>query len=189
MVDLLVKMFEMLLEGNKEKRQSRIFHFKSFVFLCLILVLFTSRFWDIQGCVRNLVSEQIQSLILDIVRIGAHLFTSLVIISFVIFVISAIIYEIQDKKSNNIERIDYFHRLRIGSSFRFSSGLENVLIFLMIGYVFDNNFVNEYTSIYSRYLWICIFIACGIEFVSSSTVGILNRFFVFWTPSDIKDKE
>lgn len=60
-----------------------------------------------------------QSLILDIVRIGVHLFTSLVIIAFVIFIISAIIYEILDKKSNNIERIDYFHRLRIGSSFRF----------------------------------------------------------------------
>ena len=130
-----------------------------------------------------------QSLILDIVRIGVHLFTSLVIIAFVIFVISAIIYEILDKKSNNIERIDYFHRLRIGSSFRFSSSLENVIIFLMTGYVFDNNFVSEYNSIYSQYLWIWIFIACGIEFVSSSLIGILNRFFVFWTSSDIKDKE
>ena len=117
------------------------------------------------------------------------MFTSLVIIAFVIFIISAIIYEILDKKSNNIERIDYFHRLRIGSSFRFSSSLENVLIFLMTGYVFDNNFVSEYISIYSQYLWICIFIACGIEFVSSSLIGILNRFFVFWTSSDIKDKE
>lgn len=189
MGELLAKMFELLLEGNKEKRQSRLFHFKYFVFLCLILILFTSRVWDIQGCIRSLVSEQMKSLILDIVRIGVHLFTSLVIIAFAIFVISAIVYEILDKKSNNIERIDYFHRLRNGSSFRFSSSLENVLILLVTGYVFDNNFVSEYTSIYSQYLWICIFIACGIEFVFSSTVGILNRFFVFWTPSDIKDKE
>lgn len=59
----------------------------------------------------------------------------------------------------------------------------------MTGYVFDNNFVSEYNSIYSKYLWICIFIACGIEFVSSSLIGILNRFFVFWTSSNIKDKE
>ena len=189
MGSFFVKMFEMLLEGNKEKRQSTLFHLKSFVFLCLILVLFTSRVWNIQGCIRSLVSKQMQSLILDIVRIGVHLFTSLVIIAFVIFIISAIIYEILDKKSNNIERIDYFHRLRIGSSFRFSSSLENVLIFLMTGYVFDNNFVSEYISIYSQYLWICIFIACGIEFVSSSLIVILNRFFVFWTSSDIKDKE
>ena len=186
MGSFFVKMFEMLLEGNKEKRQSTLFYLKSFVFLCLILVLFTSRVWDIQGCIRSLVSRQMQSLILDILRIGVHLFTSLVIIA---FVISAIIYEILDKKSNNIERIEYFHRLRIGSSCRFSSSLENVLIFLMTGYVFDNNFVSEYTSIYSRYLWICIFIACGIEFVSLSLIGILNRFFVFWTSLDIKDKE
>lgn len=88
---------KMLLEGNKEKRQSTLFYLKSFVFLCLILVLFTSRVWNIQGCIRSLVSKQMQSLILDIVRIGGHLFTSLVIIAFVIFVISAIIYEILDK--------------------------------------------------------------------------------------------
>ena len=43
MGSFFVKMFEMLLEGNKEKRQSTLFHLKSFVFLCLILVLFTSR--------------------------------------------------------------------------------------------------------------------------------------------------
>ena len=64
-----------------------------------------------------------------------------------------------------------------------------MLIFLMTGYVFDNNFESEYTSIYSRYLWICISNACGIEFVSSRLIGILNRFFVFWTSLDIKDKE
>ena len=58
----------------------------------MIIVLFTSRVWDIQGCIRSLVSKQMQSLILDIVRIGVHLFTSLVIIAFVIFVISVIIY-------------------------------------------------------------------------------------------------
>lgn len=88
---------KMLLEENKEKRQSTLFYLKFFVFLCLILVLFTSRVWDIQGCIRSLVSKQMQSLILDIVRIEVHLFTSLVIIAFVIFVISAIIYEILDK--------------------------------------------------------------------------------------------
>ena len=48
MGSFFVKMFEMLLEGNKEKRQSTLFHLKSFVFLCLILVLFTSRVWNIQ---------------------------------------------------------------------------------------------------------------------------------------------
>ena len=58
MGELIEKMFELLLEGNKEKRQSMLFRFKSFGFLCLILVLFTSRFWDIQGCIRSLVSEQ-----------------------------------------------------------------------------------------------------------------------------------
>lgn len=189
MGEFLIKIFELLLGENKEKRQYRLFHLKSVTFLWLILILFTSRVWNVQKCIKGLISEKIQSIILDIARIGAHLFTSLVIIAFVIFVIAAIIYEIMYKVSNNNERIDYFHRLRIGASFRFSSSLENVLIFLMMGYVFDNNFVNEYTAIYSQYLWICIFIACGGEFVFSSSIGVLNRFFVFWSPLDKKDKD
>ena len=137
MGEFLIKIFELLLGENKEKRQYRLFHLKSVTFL------FTSRVWNVQKCIKGLISEKIQSLIVDIARIGAHLVTSLVIIAFVRFVIAAIIDEIMYKVSNNNERIDYFHRLRIGASFRFSSSLENVLIFLMMGYVFDNNFVNE----------------------------------------------
>lgn len=77
-----------------------------------------------QKCIKGLISEKIQSIILDLARIGAHLFTSLVIIAFVIFVIAAIIYEIMYKVSNNNERIDYFHRLRIGHHSVFQAALK-----------------------------------------------------------------
>lgn len=58
-----------------------------------------------------------------------------------------------------------------------------------MGYIFDRNFVSHYTSVYSKYLWICIFIACIFEFFFSSSIGIINRFFVFWSPTDVRDKE
>lgn len=104
MGEFLIKIFELLLGENKEKRQYRLFHLKSVTFLWLILILFTSRVWNVQKCIKGLISEKIQSIILDLARIGAHLFTSLVIIAFVIFVIAAIIYEIMYKVSNNNER-------------------------------------------------------------------------------------
>lgn len=189
MGEFMVKIVEMLWGESEEKRQTKLFQFKSFAFLALLLVLFSNMFWDMKKSIRSMLNEKMQIFVLNITRIGVHLFTSLVIIAFIIFVISAIVFEILDKVSNNIEKIDYFHRLRIGSSFRFSNSLENVLILLMVGYIFDNSFINEYTAIYSEYLWICIFIACGLQFLFSSSIGVLNSFFVFWIPSDIRDKK
>lgn len=189
MGEILAKFMELWFGENKEKRNLGIFQFKSFVFLILILVLFSNNFIDMNSKISSLLGENIQIWILSVSNIAIHIFTSLVILSFSIFIVSAIIFEIMNKKSKNIDRIDYFHRLRIGASFRFSNSLEDVLIFLIIGSIFDCDFVTNYTCVYSKYLWIGIFIACGLEFLFSITVGILNRFFVFWSPMDEEDEK
>ena len=176
-------------DRSKEQRNNAIFQFKSFVFLSLILILFSNIFWDITGCISSIISKEVQEWILDISKLASHLFTGMVIISVALLVVSAIIYKILYKKSKNSDRINYFHRLRIGCSFRLLNSLEDVLIFLIMGYIFDRNFVSHYTSVYSKYLWICIFIACIFEFFFSSSIGIINRFFVFWSPTDVRDKE
>lgn len=186
MGEFLVKIMEICFSENKEKRNRGIFQFKSFVFLILILVLISDNFIDMKGEISSLIGEKIQTWILNISNIAVHIFTSLVIVSFIVIIISETIYKIMDKK---LTRIDYFRRLRIGAFFRFSNSLEDVLIFLITGSVFDCNFVTNYIRVYSRYLWIGIFIACGLQFVFSSSVGILNRFFVLWSSMDEKNVE
>lgn len=189
MGETVVKIIEVLLGGNKLKTNRGIFQFKSFVFFCMILAFFSNVFWNMKGCVRNVISKEVQIWILDISKIASHIFTSLVILSFVLLIISAIAYKIMDKISKNNDRIDYWHRLEIGSFVRFSNSLEDVIIFLMIGCFFDKNFLDNYISVYSKVFCVGLFVACSIEFVSSSFIGIINRFFVFCIPDDIKHKE
>lgn len=120
---------------------------------------------------------------------AVHLFTSLAILAFVVFAISAIIYEILDVICKDNDKVCYYLRLRIGSFHRFSDSLENITMFLIAGYIFDSSFINTYMSAYPKDLGNIILIACTIRFFSTSMISILNSFFVLWPSANRKDKE
>lgn len=70
--------------------------------------------------------------VLDMVNIGIHFFTSLSILSLVVFRVSLIICEIQKRWGDDRERLDYFYRLRNGFAFRLLYSAEDVWLLLML---------------------------------------------------------
>ena len=76
--------------------------------------------------------------------------------------------------------------MRIGAEFRLSNSVEDILLFLMIAYIFDKNVLQNYISIYSSCVYIILGLICLFEFFTSSVKGIINRFFMI-IPYDEKE--
>ena len=178
MLSLLESLLNFFTEKTERERDARIFYVKSLMFLLVIVVFISDRFfWKMSQNINSMLGEKISGYILNIVKLGAHFFTCLSIISFFVILIAAFLYLLVSKLSKNLEYQSYFQRLRIGSEFRFTYSLEDVILCLAIGYIFDKNFVRDYMDVYTNFIWICIFASCALEFLFSSVKGIIYRFF------------
>ena len=178
MATIVGKILEWLFGKSQRERDGVIFYFKSLLFLCLIVILVSDKFWNMSTSIISLLSANVLRYVFEISCIGIHFFTSLAIVSFVVVIVASIICLV----TGNVERFEkydnYFNRLRIGAEFRLTYSVEDVLLFLMIAYIFDNNIVKNYITIYSNYIIGVLGIICMLQFLTSSVVGILNRFFM-----------
>lgn len=172
------KILDWLLGKSQKERDGAIFYFKSLIFLVLIVILVSDRFWNMSSSIINLLNTKVVHYVFEISCIGIHFFTSLAIISFTVVIVAAIIGVI----TRNVERFekyeDYFNRMRIGAEIRLTYSAEDILLFLMISYIFDKNILQNYISIYSNYIMGLLGIICVFQFMTSSVVGIINRFFM-----------
>lgn len=175
---VIEKILEWTLKKNQREREGAIFYLKSLLFLVLIVILLSDKFWDTSGSIKNLLSEKVTRYVFEISNIGIHFFTSLAIISFVVLIISAIICEITKNATCFHKYNNYFVQMRLGSEFRLMYSIEDVLLFLIIAYIFDKNVFQNYISTYSKFVLVVLGILCAFQFFTSSVVGIISRFFM-----------
>ena len=173
---IIGKLLDWLFGKSPRERDGAIFYFKSLMFLILIVIFVSNKFWNMSDSIKNLLNENAITYIVEISNIGVHFFTSLAIISLGVVIVAAIIRVIAGKYFDKYE--NYFNRMRIGAEFRLSNSAEDILLFLMIAYIFDKNVLQNYISIYSNCMFIILGLICVFEFFTSSVKGIINRFFM-----------
>ena len=174
MEKILECLLDFLFNKNKE---GIIFGVKSFAFLILIIFFVGDKLWDLSSNLNELLSEDVVNNIMKISNIGIYFFSSFTIVSFVVVLASAIIYGISDKIIGKHSK--YFHRMRLGTEIRLGSYAEDILLFLLIGYIFDKSIFTKYImSFYNHELtFVIIMLIVIYEFFTSTVWGILNRFF------------
>lgn len=172
------KVLEWAFGKNKRERDGAIFYLKSLLFLILIVILVSDRFWDMSSSIKKMLNIDVVYYILYISNIGIHFFTSLAIISFVVSIMSAIICEVAKRITCFKKYEDHFGRMRIGAEFRLLHSVEDVLLFLIIAYIFDKNVLQNFIFIYPKFILIVLGILCVFQFLTSRLVGILNLFFM-----------
>lgn len=173
---IIGKLLDWLFGKSPRERDGAIFYFKSLMFLILIVIFVSNKFWNMSDSIKNLLNENAITYIVEISNIGVHFFTSLAIISLGVVIVAAIIRVIAGKYFDKYE--NYFNRMRIGAEFRLSNSSEDILLFLMIAYIFDKNVLQNYISIYSNCMFIILGLICVFKFFTSSVKGIINRFFM-----------
>ena len=172
------KLLDWLLVRSQKEREGAIFYFKSLLFLVLIVILVSDKFWNMSSSIINLLNANVVRYVFEISCIGIHFFTSLAIISSVVVLGTAIICLITRKIERFEKYEDYFVRMRIGAEFRLTYSVEDILLFLLIAYIFDKNILKNYIDIYANFIVLVLVIICAFQFLTSSVVGILNRFFM-----------
>lgn len=172
------KILDWLLGRSQKERDGAIFYFKSLLFLIFIVILVSDKFWNMSSSIMNLLNANVVRYIFEISCIGIHFFTSLAIISSVVLFVAAIICLIIKKVERFEKYEDYFVRMRIGAEFRLKYSVEDILLFLLIAYIFDKSILKNYIDIYADFIVWVLGIICVFQFLTSSVVGILNRFFM-----------
>lgn len=104
-----------------------------------------------------------------------HFFTSLEIVSLAVFFIAILLGFLPEKILRDKEIV--LMRIRLGAEIRMLNSSENVLLFLMIASMFEENVLQNYIAIYSNGAYILLIISV-YEFLTSSMMGIINRFFL-----------
>lgn len=183
---IIGKLLDWLFGKSQRERDGAIFYFKSLMFLILIVIFVSNKFWDMSDSIKNLLGTNVGLYVLEISNIGIHFFTSLAIISFVIEIISGIMCSLARKVSCFAKYKNYFNQMRIGAENRLLYSIEDVLLLLMTVYIFDTNVIQNYTSVYSNYIALGLGIICAIQFFTSRVVDIINRFFMLNCPFDEK---
>lgn len=188
MATIIGKIVDWIFGKNQRQRENSLFYLKSLLFLTLIVISISDKFWQMSSSIKKLLGVNVGFYILEISNIGIHFFTSLAIISFVIVIISAIICEITRRVICFEKYENYFNRMRIGAEFRLSYSVEDVLLLLMTAYIFDTNVIQNYISVYSDYIVIGLGVICAFQFFTSSVAGIFNRFLMLNLPYDEKEQ-
>lgn len=181
MMALFSQLFGWVLNKSEEEKEQRTFYLKSFLFLVLIVIIASNRYWDMTGNIQLLLGTVAIEYVITITRIGIHFFTTLSILAFVVLIVSAIIYEVIKKISIDSRWCGYFNRLRIGAELRLSSSVEDVLLLFLVAWVFNKNIIVDYANTYSEVFFMIMVVSCILQFVFSTVAGILNRFFVVWS--------
>lgn len=176
MKTVIGKILELLLENNKKRRDGIIFYLKSLMFLILIVCFFSNKMWDMNKNIKDVLSVNDISCIIKAFQIGIHFFTSLAIIAFTLFIISTIVCIISEDFLKIY--LSYINRIRIGAGNRLIYSIEDVLLLLMVTYIFDENVLQNYIVTYPNTVLAMLLILFICVFFTSTIKGIINCFFL-----------
>lgn len=184
MTNLISHLIDGVLNKNEREREEKIFYLKSSIFLILIVIFFSNKNWSMVDAIEILLGKKIIYYILIITKVGLHFYTTLAKLAFVIMFSTSIIYICMSKISQNRKLINYMNRIRLGAEFRFRWSIEDIVLCLMIAYLFDSVIISEYVNTYSEIVVGFVFVAGFFVFTFTSLRGVLNRFFVLWGITD-----
>lgn len=189
MIEFLTKISEIIVnddEANKTKRT--IYWIKSLFFLILIVTFVTNIYWDVKGCINNLLSDYLQIKILNFAKLANHFFVTLTLISLVVLIIFTVRLTLPKYKKLSISKQKNILEIGRGSLIRCSNSFENVMISSLICYFLDDNFCTVFASNHPNSIN-CLLIALFItQFRISIYRGIKNRFFISNPEVDIIEK-
>ena len=143
MISILEKFFGIIFEKSEVEKEKNISYFKSLIFLALIVIWAAKKFMGfniVENLMQLIPNEEIVNYILIIMQICVQFFTTLAVMAFFIMVISGIIFEIMKKYFINNKKITLFMRMKNGSESRLINSIENVMIALGVGILFDKHF-------------------------------------------------
>ena len=192
MMSLLTKIWGMIFEKTEVEKKKNISYFKSLIFLTLIIIWWAKKFMGfniVENLMHLLPNEEIVNYMLIIMKIGVQFFTTLAVMAFFVMVIFGIIYEIMKKHFIFNEKISLFMRMKNGSESRLIDSIENVMICLWIGLLFDAHFLNIYQNMSIDYFESIFLILCVGVTIIEIIKGILHNFFVFRLDLDMIDEK
>ena len=182
---------KILLDTNEKEMQKKVFYLKSLVCLILIIIIISNFIWDMTDSIKVLLSEQVLTFAVNIIEIGLHFFTIFGVIALLILCMAAIanwIVEKLAKKTKRFEEINntnYFYEMHIGATLHFERCVENVLLLLMLAFVFDYSLIEQYKNIYCDMFWWEFYVIFFVFFAFLFIKRIFNRMFVFWWRDDV----
>lgn len=181
-LDILKKFVDIYLNEDGGKINKILNDCKSLIFLVITLFLidsFLSADTDSLNLIfdnKNFVNKSI-----EIFSFGSHLFFSLCFLSFLVFIICFAMFFLTNKFKKNKFKSQNISSYIFGASLRLVSGLEYLLIFLFIGYLFDreflSNFINSYHRLPPHWFKFCLHGIFLILFLFSIFKRILSFFF------------
>lgn len=179
------------LNKDEHELQLKIAYIKSLFYMMLIILSVCNFFWsNTFSMVKVILGDTILRYISLFLSVGLRFFTVLSAIAFILFVISALLYEIPYKymKSNTSS---YFRILIHGSFSRLKDSLENITIFLIAAYIFSYDVFIQYKSIYSESFWLLLLLVMSCIFIMFSMPEMINRFFTLrsWINSLNKEEK
>ncbi|MFL8710941.1 bZIP transcription factor [Clostridioides sp. GD02377] len=138
--------------------------------------------------VKVILGDTILRYISLFLSVGLRFFTVLSAIAFILFVISALLYEIPYNYMKP-GTYSYFRILIHGSFSRLKDSLESITIFLIAAYIFSYDVFIQYKSIYSESLWQMFLLVMSAVFIMFSMPEMTNRFFTLRSWINSLDKE
>lgn len=175
MEKIIWEILEWLFGKKQKEREGAIYYFKSLLFLFLIVCYLSNRMWNMNDNIERVLSLNTITYITTVSKICMHFFTSLEIVSLAVFFIAILLGFLPEKILRDKEIV--LMRIRLGAEIRMLNSSENVLLFLMIASMFEENVLQNYIAIYSNGAYILLIISV-YEFLTSSMMGIINRFFL-----------
>ena len=175
MKTIIGKILELLLGNNQKEREGIIFYFKSLIFLVLIVCFFSNRMWDMNKNIKDMLNVNKITDFIKGCQIGIYFFTSLAIIAFILIIVSSIVCFIGEEVFKKY--FSYINRIKIGAENRLIYSLEDVLLLLMITYIFDENVLQNYIATYPDAVLVILLILFIWVFFTSIIKGIVDRFF------------
>ncbi|HGT1577224.1 TPA: bZIP transcription factor [Clostridioides difficile] len=185
----MVAFYTWFLNKDEHELQLKIAYIKSFFYMMLIILSVCNFFWsNTFSMVKVILGDTILRYISLFLSVGLRFFTVLSAIAFILFVISALLYEIPYKYMKP-GTYSYFRILIHGSFSRLKDSLESITIFLIAAYIFSYDVFIQYKSIYSESFWLLLLLIMSCIFIMFSMPEMINRFFTLRSWINSLDKE
>ncbi|MDN9330636.1 hypothetical protein KLK89_02170 [Clostridioides difficile] len=185
----MVAFYTWFLNKDEHELQLKIAYIKSFFYMMLIILSVCNFFWsNTFSMVKVILGDTILRYISLFLSVGLRFFTVLSAIAFILFVISALLYEIPYKYMKP-GTYSYFRILIHGSFSRLKGSLESITIFLIAAYIFSYDVFIQYKSIYSESFWLLLLLIMSCIFIMFSMPEMINRFFTLRSWINSLDKE
>lgn len=171
------------------------FYLQSLILFIVLLLLIADYCFSIEGKVRMIVGEKNFPYIINTLEVIFCCLIVLLVLTVIMIIVSTILYVIFNKVSDSknwngdkVSRVEYLHRISLGSRHRFRDTVDWFLIVLIPLYKWDYQFVLDVTNQVTDLIRIILCIFIGLVALTSTIWEIINRFFCLWSDIDTNTK-